>query len=212
MAAILPDPASLYTAPMTATDPIAEIVAERERARVAGDPLADLCILATSDGGGAPGVRALVLRDVGPDGLGLLISATSPKWEPLRSGRYEGLLLWTSVQRQYRVRGGLRPMPDALVERYWRRKVHESRLLDVYYDEVQPQSSVVASREAFREGIEALRRLHPTPDAVPRPSLLRGVYLVPLRIEAWHGSPDRLHDRCVYIRAGAGWRVDILVP
>ncbi len=197
---------------MSGADPIAEVVADRERARAAGDPLVDVCILATADGRAAPGVRPLVLRDIGPDGVGLLVSATSPKWEPLRSGRYEVLLLWTSIRRQYRVRGGLCPMPEALVERYWRAKVHESRLLDAYYEAVQSQSSVVASHEAFRGGIESLRARHPTADAVPRPPLLRGVYLVPFRIEAWHGSPDRLHDRRAYVRTSTGWRTDFLVP
>ncbi len=195
-----------------AADPMAEIARERERARAATDPLTDVCVLATAERQGAPGVRALVLRDVGPDGLGLLISATSPKWEPLRSGRYECLLLWTTIRRQYRVRGGLAPMPEALVERYWRGKVHESRLLDLYYERVQAQSSPVASREAFLAGIEALRREHPTPDAVPRPALLRGVYLMPVQIEAWHGSPDRLHARQRYTRTPTGWREEVLVP
>lgn len=197
---------------MAAADPIAEIVRERERARGAGDPLADVCILATAGRDVAPGVRALVLRDVGPQGVGLLVSATSPKWEPLRAGRYECLLLWTTIRRQYRIQGGLGPMPEALVERYWQQKVHESRLLDLYYDEVQPQSSAVASRPAFLDGIEALRRQHPTPESAGRPALLRGVYLVPFRIEAWRGSPDRLHDRQLYTRAGRGWREQMLVP
>src|SRR2546429_10027318 len=73
---------------------VAEIVADGDRPRADGDPLVDACILATSDGHGPPGVRALVLRDVGEQGLGLLISASSPKWEPLHSGRYELLILW----------------------------------------------------------------------------------------------------------------------
>lgn len=197
---------------MTVADPIAEIVRERERARGAGDPLVDVCVLATTGRDAAPGVRALVLRDIGPPGVGLLISATSPKWEPLRAGRYECLLLWTTIRRQYRIRGGLAPMPDPLVEQYWQQKVHESRLLDLYYDEVQPQSSPVASRPAFLDGIEALRRQHPPSDVVPRPPLLRGVYLVPFRIEAWRGSPDRLHDRHLYTRAAGSWREQILVP
>jgi pyridoxamine 5'-phosphate oxidase len=157
-------------------------------------------------------VRPLVLRDIGPQGLGLLISATSPKWRPVQSGRYECLLLWTTVRRQYRVRGSLAPMPDDLVERYWQQKVHESRLLDLYYDVIRPQSSPVDSREEFRQGIETLRRRHPTPQEVPRPPQLRGVYLDPVRIEAWHGSPDRLHDRWVHVRDGSGWRSRVLVP
>ncbi len=194
-------------------DPISLVVDDRARARAAGDPLADLCVLATAGAaGGAPGVRPIVLRDVGPQGIGLLISSTSPKWEPLASGRYELLLLWLTIRRQYRVRGTLAPMPGTLVETYWNQKVHESRLLDVYYAAYGAQSTVVPSRERFLEGIDALRKRYPTPDAVPRPDPLRGVYLVPDRIEAWRGSPDRLHDRRRFIREAHGWREETLVP
>lgn len=197
---------------MTATDPVAQIVADRERAREAGDPFADLCVLATADPGGVPGVRTLVLRDVGPQGVGLLVSGTSPKWAPLADGRYECLLVWLAIRRQYRIRGGLAPMPETLVETYWEQKLHESRLLDVYYRTCQPQSSPVGSRERFLAGIERLRQTHPTAEAVPRPDLLRGVYLIPERIEAWRGSPDRLHDRRLYARQGPGWTEEVLVP
>jgi pyridoxamine 5'-phosphate oxidase len=153
-----------------------------------------------------------VLRDVGPAGIGLLVSEASPKWAPLSAGRYELLLVWLTIRRQYRVRGAVASMPEALVETYWSQKVHESRLLDLYYATHGVQSSVVPSRERFLEGIEALRRQYPTPQSVPRPDLLRGVHLVPDRIEMWRGSPDRLHDRRRYLRDGPGWREETLVP
>ena len=193
-------------------DPLGLIVADRERARAAGDPFADLCVLATAQEPGQPGVRPIVLRDIGPAGIGLLISQASPKWAPLSAGRYELLLVWLTIRRQFRVRGGVTPMPEALVEKYWSQKVHESRLLDRYYATYGVQSSVVPSRDRFLEGIEALRREYPSPESVPRPDLLRGVYLVPERIEMWRGSPDRLHDRRRYDRDGAGWREETLVP
>ena len=205
-------PASVGSAAPPSSDPIAEIVTDRERAREALDPFADLCILATAEGAGAPGVRPLVLRDVGPQGVGLLVSETSPKWAPLAAGRCELLLVWLSIRRQYRIRGGLAPMPEARLETYWGQKVHESRLLDLYYGAFQPQSSPVVSRERFLEGIARLRQEHPAADLVPRPALLRGVYLVPERIEAWRGSPDRLHDRRRYSRQGALWVEEVLVP
>lgn len=197
-------------------DPIAQIVADRTRARAASDPFADLCILATTDPTGTPGVRTLVLRDVGPQGVGLLVSASSPKWAPLAAGRAECLLVWLTIRRQYRIRGRLAAMPETLVETYWREKVHSSRLLDVYYSTIQSQSSPVASRDSFLAGIERLRQAHPHPEQVPRPELLRGVYLVPERVEAWRGSPDRLHDRRLYTRPphdpGTGWTEAVLVP
>ena len=90
--------------------------------------------------------------------------------------------------------------------------MHESRLLDVYYAVYGAQSSAVPSRERFLEGIDALRTRYPTSEAVPRPDLLRGVYLVPDRIEAWRGSPDRLHDRRRFVREADGWREETLVP
>ena len=202
----------MTTAPI---DPVALLVDDRARARSAGDPFSDLCVLATAGNPGdadTPGVRPIVLRDVGPQGIGLLISRTSPKWEPLASGRYELLLLWLTIRRQYRVRGTVVPMPDTLVETYWNEKVHESRLLDLYYATYGAQSSAVPSRERFLEGIGALRQRYPTPEAVPRPDLLQGVYLVPDRIEAWRGSPDRLHDRRRFVREAGGWREETLVP
>jgi pyridoxamine 5'-phosphate oxidase len=195
-----------------ALDPVDQIVADRVRARAAGDPFADLCVLATAQEPEQPGVRPIVLRDVGPAGIGLLISRASPKWAPLSAGHYELLLVWLTIRRQYRVRGGIAPMPEALVQTYWAQKVHESRLLDLYYATHGVQSSVVPSRERFLQGIEALRRRYPSPEAVPRPDLLRGVYLVPERIEVWKGSPDRLHDRRLFTRDGVGWREETLVP
>jgi pyridoxamine 5'-phosphate oxidase len=197
------------------TDPIALLVDDRARARAAGDPLADLCVLATAGhamDADAPGVRPIVLREIGPQGIGLLISRTSPKWEPLATGRYELLLLWLTIRRQYRIRGKIAPMPEGLVEKYWNQKVHESRLLDLYYAAYGAQSTAVSSREVFLEGIETLRRRYPTSEAVPRPELLRGVYLLPDRVEAWRGSPDRLHDRRRFSRQGDGWREETLVP
>src|SRR5262245_48822342 len=193
-------------------DPLTLIVDDRARARAAGDPCTDLCVLATAQDRGLPGVRPIVLRDIGPQGIGLLISRTSPKWEPLASGRYELLLLWLTIRRQYRVRGRVGPMPEALVETYWSQKVHESRLLDLYYATQAAQSSPVPSRERFLEGIEDLRQQYPSPEAVPRPDLLQGVYLIPERIEAWRGSPDRLHDRRRFTRDGTLWREETLVP
>jgi pyridoxamine 5'-phosphate oxidase len=193
-------------------DPLAELVADRERARAAGDPFADLCVLATADREGRPAVRALVLRDTGPQGVGLLVSGTSAKWEPLVAGRYECLLPWLAIRRQYRIRGTLGPMPAERIEAYWRQKVHTSRLLDAYYDAEAPQSSEVASRDAFLAGIAGLRARYPEPDLVPRPERLRGVYLRPERVEIWRGSPDRLHDRRLFTLAGGEWVERVLVP
>jgi pyridoxine/pyridoxamine 5'-phosphate oxidase len=194
-------------------DPMTELQTERDRARAAGDPLVDLCFLATAAGGQAS-ARTLVLRDLDGRGAGVLLSATSPKWRELEQGGCELLILWRAIGRQYRLRGELEPLEEEHVERAWRAKTHGSRLLDHYYGEGGAQSSVVASRDEFLVGVDALRRRWPTADEVPRPDTLRGVRLVATRVERWHGSPaDRLHHRVLSTRSSDGsWVDQVLVP
>ncbi|MCH8089024.1 MAG: pyridoxamine 5'-phosphate oxidase family protein [Chloroflexi bacterium] len=194
-------------------DPVKEIVAERERARGLSDPNANVCFLATVTPEGGATVRALSLRDIDRRGFGLLINELSPKWRQLHTGAgFELLLFWPTVHRQYRVRGPLAPMDDADLERYWSYKSHGSRLLELYYPTFEPQSTPVPSRQHLLDGIESMRRKFPSPEDVLLPKSLKGVYLVPDRIEVWHGEAERLHDRRLYTRKDRGWEVQILVP
>lgn len=198
---------------MGIVNPIEEIVEERERARLQRDPNVDLCFLATVSRDGQPMVRTLVLRDVGDRGFGLLLSTTSIKWQQIHQPqRYELLILWLTVMRQYRIQGDLAPMNEALVASYWNEKNHGSRLLECYYTELEAQSAPIPSREHLLKGIRALREKYPETGMVPRPEALRGIYLVPQRIEAWHGSEDRLHDRRLYTKTAEGWSEQVLVP
>ena len=194
-------------------DPIQEIVQERERARERGDPLADVCYLATVASSERAEARALTLRDVTDHGVGLLINRTSPKWQQLMQTETATVLIhWPSVRRQYRIWGAVAPMEPDRIEAYWRRKSHGSKLLEYYYTEFQPQSGRITSREEFLAGIEALRRRYPDREAVPPPPSLMGIYVVPREIETWHGSEERLHDRWLFRRSGADWERTMLVP
>lgn len=194
-------------------DPIHEIIAERERARERGDPLAEVCYLVTIAAPDRAEARALTLRDITERGVGVLISRTSPKWEQVTRTETAAVLIhWPTVRRQYRIWGPITPMEPERIEGYWRRKGLGSMLLEHYYTECQPQSSEVPSRDAFLAGIEGLRRRFPDREAVPRPASLTGIYIVAREIEAWHGSEERLHDRRRYRRAPEGWEAATLVP
>lgn len=194
-------------------DPIQEIVAERERARERGDPLAEVCYLVTVASPDRAEARALTLRDVTERGIGIMVNRTSPKWRQLSQTETATILIhWPSVRRQYRVWGAIAPMEPERIDDYWRRKSLGSKLLEHYYTEFRPQSGEVASREAFLAGIDELRRRFPDREAVPPPTSLAGIYVVPREIEVWHGSEERLHDRRRYRRAGDGWEAVTLVP
>ena len=195
-------------------DPVADILAARAQARQLRDPYVDICFFATVSVSGAPEVRAIALRDIDARGFGLLINANSPKWQQVSAtGQCSLHLLWATVQRQYRVSGRLEPMEAERLQQYWERKGHASRLLEHYYEAVQPQSQPLPSRKALVEGIDALKQRYPDAERVPLAASLRGIDLYPTRIDAWHGSPvDRLHDRRLFTRTEAGWSCEILVP
>lgn len=195
-------------------DPIADMLAARARARQLGDPYVDVCFLATVTDIGQPRSRAIALRDIDAQGIALLINENSPKWQELwSSSQYTLQVFWATVQRQYRVEGDWAPMTTARLQQYWARKGYESRLLEVYYETEQPQSEILASREALLDGIQALKRRYPSRESIPLPASLRGIYLDPMVVDVWHGSPaDRLHDRRLFTRTETGWTSCVLVP
>ena len=196
------------------TDPVELVMAAREEARRRKDPHVDVCFLVTVGARGRPEARPVSLRDVDGDGFGLLLNERSPKWRQIEaSGQCSLTILWSSVERQYRVYGMLRPMRAERLRFWWERKVLGSRLLEHYYEVYAAQSEPVASREQFLQGIAELGRRYSDAASVPPPAGLRGVCLWPTEIDVWHGSPaDRLHDRRLFTRTESGWTVQTLVP
>lgn len=196
------------------SSPLQQMMRDHQEARARQDPLADLCMLATVSQDGGAAVRTLVLRQMDERGLGFMISDTSPKWDELHTSPCELLLLYRTLPRQYRIRGTIDHLPAERVSEHWRAKPYESRLVDVAYAELHPQSDVISSPDALREDMTHIRKRYPQPDDVPQPRNLRGVLLVPTQVERWDGTaPDRLHDRRRYRLESAGsWTVDYLMP
>ncbi len=198
----------------TTTDPIREIREVRELARQAGEPLVDVCYLATVASADRAEVRALSLRDITDEGFGLLINRTSPKWAQLaRAGGATLLIHWPRVRRQYRIWGHLTSMASERLEGYWKQKSRGSRLLEHYYTAFHPQSHPIPSHAYLMDGIAELAGRYPRKEDVPVPETLEGVYLVAAEVETWHGSPeDRLHHRRRYQKSPSGWTITTLVP
>ena len=197
----------------SACDPMALLAADRERARAAGDPMADLCVLATVGEEGAPALRTLVVRGIDSRSILIFINRSSPKWSELhRSGRFEVLCYYSTLGLQYRARGGTIPHDVDAVRLSWKRKPYRTRLLDWYYERERPQSAPLESREEIVAGHRRMRAQFPDPESVPAPDGVRGLDLVVDGIERLDLNATPVHERRAFTRAGESWREVALVP
>ena len=145
-----------------AGDPMALLAADRARAVARGDPLADLCVLATVDAQGSPALRTLVVRGIDARVVQVFLNRSSPKWAELHaSGRFELLCYYATLGLQYRLRGVVAEHDLDAVRRSWVRKPYRTKLLDWYYEHERHQSAVLGSREELVAGHRRMQARYP---------------------------------------------------
>ena len=138
-------------APLTMFDPLTLLADDRKRARVAGDPWANLCVLATIDAQQIPQARVVVLRDL-EQRFAVFINGTSPKYAQLGLSRRHAVLVYlASLGVQYRLTVSFEPVPAALVRKSWLDRPRIPKVMDWLYEQFQPQSSAVPSRDDLVE-------------------------------------------------------------
>lgn len=192
-------------------DPIAWLRAEREEARRKRDPNANLCVLATVDGG-EPQARMLVLRDVPADAsgeplqLGLFLNRSSPKFGQLAQSASQAVLVYLpSLSVQYRLRCALARIPGEVVRRNWLQRPLVAKRQDWLYER-HPQGSALASRQQLVDLLSV-----PSADTAPDSAL--GYLLEINRVERLQvNQPDGIHDRRRFTLNDGEWREEVLVP
>jgi pyridoxamine 5'-phosphate oxidase len=113
---------------------------------------------------------------------------------------------WSELERQVRIEGAVGKVGAAESDAYFASRPLGARLSAW----ASAQSEVVADRHVLESSVvEARRRFGDDP---PRPPHWGGYRVVPRRVEFWQGRADRLHDRLLYTRAAAGWRIERLAP
>jgi pyridoxamine 5'-phosphate oxidase len=197
-----------YTSRMSdVADPIArfEQAFAVAKAKVRGD--VTTVALATADSRGRPSVRMVLLKGVDQRGFVVFTNYGSRKANELDQNPYAALCFhWAEVEQQVRVEGSVSRASDAESDDYFASRARGSQIGAW----ASKQSEELGSRDELLSRVREIEARFP--NEVPRPPFWGGYRITPERIEFWQGQASRLHDRDVYVRDGAAWRLSHLYP
>lgn len=165
--------------------------------------------LATADASGRPSVRFVLVKQVDERGFVFFTNLDSNKAHDLAVNPNAALAFhWVSTGEQVRAAGGVSPIDAAESDAYFVTRPRGSQLAAW----ASHQSADIADRAALLDRLRDIERRFAGAASIPRPAFWGGYRLQPDRIEFWHDRPDRLHDRWLFSRAGASWRLTRLQP
>ena len=159
--------------------------------------------LATADAEGRPSSRVLLLKQVAP-ALVFSGSYESRKGRELAANpRAAGTLYWRETLQQVTVEGPVRRLSEEESDAIFGERPADAQATTVASRQGEPLEDPAALRQAADSAAgEPLRR----------PERWGGWRLDPDLVEFWHGSPDRLHRRLLYIKGESGWEHRRLQP
>jgi pyridoxamine 5'-phosphate oxidase len=188
-------------------DPIRQFERWFDEALRAGLPLPNAMTLATVTSAGAPSARIVLLKGVERGQFLFYTNYLSRKGRELEHRATACLVfLWSELERQVRIDGTVQKLGAAQSDAYYATRPLGARLSAW----ASAQSQLVASRQVLESAMEAARQRHG--EQPPRPSHWGGYSVEPHEIEFWQGRSDRLHDRLLYERHGAAWKIERLSP
>jgi pyridoxamine 5'-phosphate oxidase len=165
-------------------------------------------VLATTDGGGHPSARAVLLKGFDRRGFAFYSNFESRKAAEIAENPWVALVfLWLPLHRQVRIEGSIERLAEDESDAYFATRPLGARL----GAHVSPQSRVIPDRAWLHERLADLERRF-ADGSVPRPVHWGGYRVRPARFEFWQGQPDRLHDRLQYREVGGRWLVERLAP
>ena len=166
--------------------------------------------LSTIDAQGFPHGRVVLLRDTRGEELVFYTNYQSEKGRDLeRTLRGGATFFWPHAERQIRVRGTVKRIPESESDAYFASRPRGSQLGAWS----SAQSEHVDSRSELDASYQQQKARFDDQEQVPRPPHWGGYALVPLEIEFWQGRASRMHDRIRCIRDEQGaWSVSRLQP
>ena len=188
-------------------DPLRQFESWFDDALRAKLPLPNAMTLATTGADGAPTARIVLLKGTDRGGFVFFTNYRSRKGREIEAKSSACLLfLWSDLERQVRIEGAVEKVDARDSDEYFVTRPLGAKLSAW----ASSQSEAVASRQVLEKAMAEAKRLHG--DNPPRPPHWGGYRLQPSAIEFWQGRADRLHDRLLYERAGAGWKIRRLAP
>jgi pyridoxamine 5'-phosphate oxidase len=189
-------------------DPIELFGSWFQAAQDAGILMPEAMTLATASVDGFPSARMVLLKHADTKGFVFFTNYGSQKARELDGNPRAALCFhWAILQRQVRVTGSVARVSEQESAAYFGTRGRGSQVGAW----ASKQSQDLPKRAELEQRVKDIEAEFAGRD-VTRPPFWGGYRVVPARIEFWQGRADRLHDRLVFSRDGAGWSTRRLYP
>ena len=168
--------------------------------------------LATASLDGRVTARTVDVKRIDDRGLVFGSSTESRKGAQLAENPRAALqVYWRETMQQLRFEGRIEQVTDAESDALFADRSSASRAATAVAHQSAPfPAGSDATLTRLIEAANDLLERHG--EQIPRPSTWVGYRLVPLTVEFWHGSRDRMHRRLSYTVGPGGWDVERLQP
>jgi pyridoxamine 5'-phosphate oxidase len=187
--------------------PLRELEAWIEEARAEGLPQPASVAFVTASPDGRPSARTVNLKRFEPEALLFTSALWTRKARELEVNPRVSLLFhWPALGRQAHVAGEAELAERALAEELFDERDQLHRFQTV----VSRQGEPIEDLGPLRDRLDHLVQVQETPPTCPDDwGALR---VRPEAVELWEEAEDRLHERRLFERDGAGWSLTLLSP